>query len=89
MRHVLEYFLSEHVSRLDIPSHLGYTDREIAIQRGEETFYADLETANEGELGFRCNESADQLLPKVVDNLRPVLTSYAGNTPTSVSSSRR
>ncbi len=38
--------------------------------RGEETFYADLETANEGELGIRCNESADQLLPKVVDELR-------------------
>lgn len=38
--------------------------------RGEESFYAGLETANEGELGVRCNESADQLLPEVVDNLR-------------------
>ncbi|KAL9131755.1 MAG: hypothetical protein Q9175_006683 [Cornicularia normoerica] len=57
--------------------------------RGEESFYADLETANEGELGFRCNESADQLLPKVVDNLRSVLTSYAGHTPISVSNSQR
>ncbi|KAL9075986.1 MAG: hypothetical protein Q9161_001380 [Pseudevernia consocians] len=52
--------------------------------RGEESFYADLETPNEGELGFRCNESADQLLPKVVDNLRLVLTSDAGNKPISV-----
>ena len=45
--------------------------------RGEENFYADLETANEGELGIRCSESADQLLPEVVDNLRPVLSHYA------------
>lgn len=57
--------------------------------RGEESFYADLETANEGELGFRCNESADQLLPKVVDNLRSVLTAYAEHTPISVSNSQR
>lgn len=57
--------------------------------RGEESFYADIETANEGELGVRCNESADQLLPKVVENLRPVLTSFAGNTPISVSDSQR
>lgn len=61
------------------------------IQRGEESFYADLESTNEGqqgELAFRCNESADQLLPGVVDNLRPV-ASYAGNTPISVSNSQR
>lgn len=41
--------------------------------RGEESFYANLETLNEGELGVRCNESADQLLPNVVDNLRQAL----------------
>ena len=39
--------------------------------RGEESFYADMGANNEGELGIRCNESADQLLPKVADNLRP------------------
>lgn len=57
--------------------------------RGEDSFYADLETANEGEMGIRCNESADQLLPKVVDNLRPALNSYAGITPISLSSNQR
>ena len=57
--------------------------------RGEESFYADLETANEGELGFRCNESADQLLPKVVDNLQHVLPAYARVTPNSFSISQR
>lgn len=51
--------------------------------RGEESFYTDLETANEGELGFRCNESADQLLPKAVDDLRPLLTFCAINAPVS------
>ena len=45
--------------------------------RGEESFYTNLETTNEGELGFRCNESADQLLPKVVDYLQNVLPAYA------------
>ena len=44
--------------------------------RGEESFYMNLETANEGELGFRCNESADQLLPEAVNHLRPLLNSY-------------
>lgn len=57
--------------------------------RGEESFYADLETANEGELGTRCNESADQLLPKVVDHLRLVLTPDAGNTLSSLSDNQR
>ena len=45
--------------------------------RGEESFYADLETRNEGEFGVRCSESADQLLPKVVEDLRRDLTSNA------------
>ena len=39
--------------------------------RGEEQFYTDLGSTNGGELGFRCNESADVLLPKVVHHLRP------------------
>ena len=46
--------------------------------RGEESFYTDLETGNEGELGIRCNESADGLLPQVVDHLRALLSSDAG-----------
>ena len=57
--------------------------------RGEESFYADLNTANEGELGIRCNESADHLLPRVVDDLRPLLTSYAQNTPIFVSNGQK
>ena len=46
--------------------------------RGEESFFSDLEAHNEGEFGFRCNESVDQLLPKVVEDLRPNLTSMPG-----------
>ena len=57
--------------------------------RGEETFFTDLEIANQGELGIRCDESADQLLPKVVDHLRPLLTSYSGNTPISAAHGQR
>ena len=38
--------------------------------RGEETFYQDVPSTNEGELGVRCNEKADVLLPKVVEILR-------------------
>ena len=57
--------------------------------RGEESFYTDLEADNEGELGIRCNESADQLLPKVVDHLRPLLTSDARITPVLTSDSQR
>lgn len=38
--------------------------------RGEENFYADTELGNDGEMGVRCSESADVVLPKVVDNLR-------------------
>ena len=57
--------------------------------RGEDGFYADLQTANEGELGVRCNESADQLLPGVVDCLRPVFASCARNASMSILSSQR
>lgn len=38
--------------------------------RGEEDFYADIEANNDGRKGVRCNESADKILPEVVDNLR-------------------
>ena len=37
--------------------------------RGEESFFAGLPSANSGELGVRCSESADQLLPRVVERL--------------------
>lgn len=38
--------------------------------RGEEAFYADISSSNEGELGVRCNESADKILPMIVESLR-------------------
>ena len=79
-----EHATSKAVRTTQVVSSKRYADSEIVKVRGEESFYADLETPNEGELGFRCNESADQLLPKVVDNLRLVLTSDAGNKPISV-----
>lgn len=37
--------------------------------RGEESFYADTESSNEGEKGMRCSESADKILPMVVGKL--------------------
>ena len=38
--------------------------------RGEESFYAGISSSNDGEIGVRCNESADKILPMVVDSLR-------------------
>jgi len=38
--------------------------------RGEESFFADIQPSNGGERGMRCSESADKILPLVVDNLR-------------------
>ena len=38
--------------------------------RGEESFYAELSSANRGQLGVRCSESADKILPKVVNRLQ-------------------
>ena len=38
--------------------------------RGEENFFTGIDSANVGELGVRCSESAEKVLPKVVDNLR-------------------
>ena len=38
--------------------------------RGEESFYNDIPSNNDGEMGMRCNESADSLLPLVVESLR-------------------
>lgn len=37
--------------------------------RGEESFYADVPADNDGSLGVRCSESADEILPSVVRNL--------------------
>ena len=34
--------------------------------RGEESFFANVRGDNDGEMGFRCSESADLLLPRVV-----------------------
>ena len=38
--------------------------------RGEGNFYTDMKPENDGALGVRCNESAENILPKVVENLR-------------------
>lgn len=40
--------------------------------RGEENFFDGLRADNDGSLGFRCNESAEKILPKVVENIRRV-----------------
>ncbi|KAL9105204.1 MAG: hypothetical protein Q9187_008765 [Circinaria calcarea] len=38
--------------------------------RGEESFFANLPSTNVGELGVRCSESVDKILPKVVEQLQ-------------------
>ncbi|KAI9703051.1 MAG: hypothetical protein M1820_006042 [Bogoriella megaspora] len=38
--------------------------------RGEEGFFADVLGGNKGELGVRCSQSADKILPEVVKNVR-------------------
>ncbi|MCJ1382807.1 hypothetical protein MMC17_005920 [Xylographa soralifera] len=40
--------------------------------RGEENFFADLQSENNGERGVRCNEKADILLPQLVDMMRGI-----------------
>lgn len=40
--------------------------------RGEENFFDGLRADNDGSLGFRCSESAEKILPKVVENLHRV-----------------
>lgn len=40
--------------------------------RGEEGFFADIKADNDGSSGVRCNESADRILPAVVDRLRMI-----------------
>ena len=42
--------------------------------RGEESFLAGIERTNAGELGVRCNESSEEVLPKVVDRLRGAIS---------------
>ncbi|KAL8721086.1 MAG: hypothetical protein Q9225_002158 [Loekoesia sp. 1 TL-2023] len=37
--------------------------------RGEESFFAGLRADNDGSFGVRCSESADKILPSVVQNL--------------------
>ena len=37
--------------------------------RGEESFYTGIGPANDGEAGFRCNDSAGEILPKVAEHL--------------------
>lgn len=38
--------------------------------RGEEKFYVDIKPDNDGDMGVRCSERADEVLPKVTENLR-------------------
>lgn len=38
--------------------------------RGEDKFYATIDPSNDGEMGVRCSESADAVLPTVAKNLR-------------------
>ena len=45
--------------------------------RGEESFFADVRANNDGEMGVRCNESADLLLPRVVESLQGWRTTLA------------
>ena len=48
--------------------------------RGEESFFQGLKGGNKGELGVRCNERADTLLPELVCRLRGRrYTSHASN----------
>ena len=54
-------------------------EREMAIGilnlggvRGEEGFFVDTAADNDGSHGTRCSESADQILPAVIDRLRMV-----------------
>ena len=37
--------------------------------RGEESFYADLPSGNQGEHGMRCSEKVDKVLPALVEQL--------------------
>ena len=41
--------------------------------RGEESFFAELPIANGGELGVRCSQFADKILPQVVEGLENTL----------------
>lgn len=56
--------------------------------RGEESFFADVKPDNDGAMGVRCNESADQLLPKVVENLQGMSTLVEDRMQTSLLSKR-
>ena len=38
--------------------------------RGEEGFFADVRNGNDGSEGVRCSESAEKILPKVVESLQ-------------------
>ena len=38
--------------------------------RGEEAFFTGIDNKNDGEMGMRCNESAQTMLPAVVDRLK-------------------
>ena len=56
--------------------------------RGEENFFADVKPNNDGVMGVRVNESADQLLPKVVESLQGMGTMMEDRMQTSMLSKR-
>lgn len=56
--------------------------------RGEETFFADVRAGYDEEMGVRCDESADQLLPKIVENLQGMGTMAEGEMQPSLLSKR-
>ena len=45
--------------------------------RGEESFFADIGPGNDGRLGIRCSESADKILPTLVENLQTAHEAHA------------
>ncbi|KAI9724854.1 MAG: hypothetical protein M1812_000130 [Candelaria pacifica] len=47
--------------------------------RGEDGFFVDMKSGNRGEDGFRCSQSADEILPGLVDRLGPTLANTEGS----------
>ena len=48
--------------------------------RGEEAFFANVPSSNDGHLGVRCNESANKVLPMLVESLRGMYGATAQDT---------
>ena len=46
--------------------------------RGEETFFQDIASGSGGEMGFRCNQSAENILPGLVERIRETQLPHDG-----------